>query len=123
MEESSGHAAHAITTLGITAEAVTDALDRELVGTLAAVGVESSGRTRFARSGDRRVPRWGQSAKLALKRALEEAVRLGDRAIHGEHLLVAIAGAEAGRIPRLLVELGIDEAQVRAALSADGDGD
>jgi ATP-dependent Clp protease ATP-binding subunit ClpA len=113
-----GRAGTALTGLGLTEEVVRAAIDRELVGALTAVGVRESGVLSVAtpRPG-RGVPRWGQSAKLAIKRSLEEAVRRGDRRIGNEHLLLALVGAEAGVVPRLLEELDVSPGQIRAALA------
>ncbi len=116
VEEPAGRAAAVIADLGLTAAAVSTAMERELVGALAAAGVDASTRAGSLSPTSPRVPGWGQSAKLALKRAVGETVRSDDRAIHDHHLLLAVMAAEAGRTPRLLVELGIDAAQVRAAL-------
>src|SRR3989442_12011181 len=70
-----GRAGHALAGLGVTEAAVREALDREMAGALAAAGVhESLPARRVPPLRGRSSPRWGQSAKLALKRTLEEAV-------------------------------------------------
>jgi ATP-dependent Clp protease ATP-binding subunit ClpA len=112
-----GRAGVALAGLGLTEEAVRAAIDRELLGALAAVGVRGHGARSAPTPRPRRGgPRWGQSAKLAMKRSLDEAVRRGDRRIGNEHLLLALVGAEAGVVPRLLQELGATPDQFRAAL-------
>lgn len=116
VEEPAGRAAAVIADLRLTGAAVSKAMERELVGALAVAGVDASARAGSSSPISRREPRWGQSAKLALKRALAETVRRGDRTIQDHHLLLAIVDAEAGRIPRLLAELEIDAERVRAAL-------
>jgi ATP-dependent Clp protease ATP-binding subunit ClpA len=113
-----GRAGAALTGLGVTEEAVRGAMDRELVGALASVGVREASSLSAATPRPRRgVPRWGQSAKLAIQRALEEAVSRGDRRIGNEHVLLALVGAEAGVVPRLLNELDLTPDQIRAALA------
>jgi ATP-dependent Clp protease ATP-binding subunit ClpA len=116
VEEPAGRAGAAIASLGLTSDAVSHAMDRELVGALAAAGVDATSRRSSSSPSESRAPRWGQSAKLTLKRALVETLRSGDRTIHDHHLLLAIVSAEAGRVPRLLDELGINADDVRAVL-------
>ena len=111
-----GRAGAALTSLGLTEEVVRASIDRELVGALAAVGVRESRTPSAVPRARRGEPRWGQSAKLAMKRSLEETVRRGERRIGNEHLLLALVGAEAGVVPRLLDELDLTPDQIRAAL-------
>jgi ATP-dependent Clp protease ATP-binding subunit ClpA len=117
LTEAPGRAGRVLVTLGLTEQSVREALDREVAGALAAVGVhDSQPAGRMLPTRGRRVPRWGQSAKLALKRTLHEARRRGERRLGNEHLLLAVVSAEAGVIPRVLDELQISPAQVREAL-------
>src|SRR2546430_7349719 len=116
-EVPSGRAGRVIVSLGLTQETVRQALDREMARALAAAGVhETPPVRRIPPTLGRGFPRWGQSAKLALKRTLEEALRRGDRTMGNEHLLLAIVSAEAGVIPRVLEEIQITPAQVRAGV-------
>jgi ATP-dependent Clp protease ATP-binding subunit ClpA len=103
--------------LGLTEESVRAGLDRELVSALQAVGVAApaGGRAGFRRAGS--APRFGQSAKLAIVRTMERAQERGDREIGHRHLMLAIASAEAGVVPRLLAELDLTRARVEAAFA------
>jgi ATP-dependent Clp protease ATP-binding subunit ClpA len=106
---------------GITADTISKACDREFRSALAAVGVDTerhapppSSRLRRGRT-----TRFAPSAKLALERSLAVCAELGDRRISNRHLLVAIVGADVGRTPALLDELGTTAEQlVRLAESA-----
>jgi ATP-dependent Clp protease ATP-binding subunit ClpA len=117
-ETPSGPAGRALVSLGMTEKSLNEGLDREFASALAAVGVHGSLplRLRPPLSGRAPTPRWGQSAKLALKRTLHEATRRRDRTLTSEHLLLGIVSLQAGVVPRLLEELQITPAQLRAAL-------
>src|SRR2546425_1717992 len=96
LTEAPGRAGRVLANLGMTGETVRAALDREFADALAAVGVHESLPARRKLSTPRRgFPRWGQSAKLAIKRALGEAIRRGDGKLGNEHLLLAVVSAEA----------------------------
>jgi ATP-dependent Clp protease ATP-binding subunit ClpA len=103
--------------LGLTEASVRAGLDRELVSALQAVGVSApaGGRAGFRRPGS--TPRFGQSAKLAIVRMLERAQERGDREIGHRHLVLAIASAEAGVVPRLLAELDLTRVRIDAAFA------
>ncbi len=118
VEAPSGPAGTVLADLGIDQGVVREGLRREFESALGAVGVHDAVPPRPMPPGSRRAPfpKWGESAKLALKRALEEAIRRGERPLANEHLLRAIVNAEAGVIPRLLEQLEVTPAQVHAAL-------
>lgn len=104
---------------GVSAERIRSALDREFQSALASVGVDTE-RTappppsRLRRG---RTTRFAPSAKLALERTLVAATDAGARRISPRHLLVAIAGAEVGRMPALLAELGVNGEELRRIAS------
>ena len=93
---------------GITADRIREARDREFRSALAAVGVhtERPAPPPSSRLKRGRTTRFAPSAKLALERTLVVCTELGDRRISNRHLLAAIAGADVGRTPALLEELG-----------------
>jgi hypothetical protein len=93
----------------------TTALERELATALQAVGVVAPAGIGPSATVGRPNPPWGQSAKLALERTLRAGVEEGDRQLEGRHLLLALARAEAGVVPRLLDELDITPAKIRSA--------
>jgi ATP-dependent Clp protease ATP-binding subunit ClpA len=113
--ESTGPTARALELLGLSEAAIRDAGDRELVSALRAVGVSAPAGARSVTSSGRTNPRWGQSAKLALERTLEIAVERADRSLEARHLLLALARAEAGIVPRLLAELDVSPGRIEAA--------
>ena len=117
LDDPSARTARAIRRLGLSKEAVGDAIDRELAGALGAVGVslESFASTRRVPGSSN--PRWGQSAKLALERTLRAASDRGDKRLDDRHLLLGLARAEAGVVPRLFELLGLTPGSVAAALA------
>lgn len=112
-------AATALRTVGISASDIDDALDREFQDSLIGVGVSAEHRRPYRRtSGANKRSPMGQSAKLAIERALEIAQSKEERVVTDGHLLLAITGTDAGLIPRLLAELGINTAQIHEAVDA-----
>lgn len=106
----------ALAALDVTERGVREALERELVGALAAVGVTMPAHRRAVPREGGRSPRLGQSAKLALERTRVVAAERGARTIEDHHLLIAITRAQAGVLPRLLAQLDRSPAQIEAAL-------
>jgi ATP-dependent Clp protease ATP-binding subunit ClpA len=117
-QHADGSTARALDALGINERTVRAALDEELADALQVVGVAAvvppPSPTR-GRSG-RATPKWGQSAKLVLVRALQVTVDRGHKQIDDRQLLIALTGAEAGVIPRLLRTLGVTASDIDAAL-------
>jgi ATP-dependent Clp protease ATP-binding subunit ClpA len=110
--------ARALQALGMTERAVRTALDDEYAGALNVVGVsgELATRPKLPNGSAATTPKWGQSATLALGRALQAAAHRGQRRIGDRHLLVALSQAEAGVIPRVLATLDVNTADIEAAL-------
>lgn len=94
--------AHALTAVGITAEAVRDRI-REIVGARASRDWEALG------------------VRPDLKRTLElaqrEARRFGHRQIASQHVLLALLRVEQCRAVEILADLGADPARVRTQLA------
>mgnify|MGYP000670989214 CR=1 FL=1 len=87
--DSTGPVGRALSGLGLSTSVVRDAVDRERATALAAVGVQEAFPPRDLLPNPRRsVPRWGESAKLAIKRAQKEATSRSARTIGHEHLLL-----------------------------------
>jgi ATP-dependent Clp protease ATP-binding subunit ClpA len=111
--------ARALDTLGISERAVRAALEEEFTHALQTVGVTATvpqqGPSRSGRSG-RATPKWGQSAKLALVRALQVTVDRGYKRIEDRQLLIALSLAEAGVVPRVLHTLGVTPSDIDTAL-------
>lgn len=108
--------ARALNALGITETSVRAALDEELAHALQAAGVTAGVPPRRPSQSGRATPTWGQSAKLALARALQIAVERGDKRIEDRHLLLALSQAEAGVIPRVLRTLNVTPRDIDEAL-------
>jgi ATP-dependent Clp protease ATP-binding subunit ClpA len=116
--------------LGVTAEqlrgTVTGGLDAEALATLgidldeirrrveATFGPGALERGRPARDGH--VP-FTPDAKKALELALREAVRLGDRHIGAEHLLLGLVRDDGSEAVAMLRRAGADPERIREALS------
>lgn len=109
---------------GLDHERLRNVLDEDVERTLEAVGV-SAGTLRIPSSalpmaGD---PRWGASAKTALRRASLIARDHGGRMIDPTHLLIGVLRANGGTVPRALASAGVDAnelaARAEATLGAD----
>ena len=98
---------------GLDEDRTRQALEDEFEGSLAAVGV-SLGQFDLEATADRsRAPRWGTSAKLALRRSATIAQARDDRSVTPGHILIGVLRAPVGTVPRALERAGID----RVALS------
>ncbi len=115
----SGETGRLLLAAGLDHESVGDALATEVEQSLAAVGVSlgafdlapvtpsSSANTRL-----------GTSAKLAMERAVKAAAARGDRRIASAHLLLGVARAQAGTVPRVLAIAGVDPSALAAKAEA-----
>ena len=104
---------------GLDHERLRGALDAEVEHTLMAVGV-ATGTIRIPAStlpmaGQ---PRFGESAKGALIRALKVAKRRGDRHLAPTHILLGVLGAKEGTVPRTLAAAGVDTTELAARVEA-----
>ena len=108
-----GVAAEAMSSLGVTLEDARGESEVMFSGALASIGISLEEIRREA--GDafdlrlpekRRIP-FSPGAKKILERALKTAVRLGDRYLGTEHILLAILENEEGTAVRILARLGV----------------
>jgi ATP-dependent Clp protease ATP-binding subunit ClpC len=108
-----GVAAEALSSLGVTLEDARGESEAMFSGALASIGISLEEIRREA--GDtfdlrlpenRRIP-FSSGAKKVLERALKTAVRLGDRYLGTEHILLAILENEEGTAVRILARLGV----------------
>lgn len=93
--------------LGLDYEGVRAALDREFEQSLAAVGVTMSAGPSSPRPG---TPPLGATVKLAMERGLASVRRKRD--LRPVHLLLGVAQARAGTVPRALAIAGVDPADL-----------
>ena len=100
---------------GLDDDGLRAALAAETARSLAAVGVSVEG---LQFSPFVKTPRFGQSAKLALERALKVALARNDRHIGSTHLTLAVLQPSVGTVPRALDGAGVDRARLISALSA-----
>jgi len=100
---------------GLDDDGLRAALAAETARSLAAVGVGVEG---LQFSPFVNTPRFGQSAKLALERALKVALARNDRHIGSTHLTLAVLQPSVGTVPRALDGAGVDRARLISALSA-----
>ena len=112
----SDRTARALRGLGVTEQTVRTALDEEFTHALHAVGVAAAPGSQRPSRPTRSNPRWGQSAKLALVRTLQVAVDRGQKPLDDHHILLALAQAEAGVIPRVLRTLDLTPSDIETAL-------
>ena len=109
-------AGRVLASVGLDHEGLRSALDAELRRSLDAAGV-GLGTIALAEpplptTGE---PRWGESSKRALQRALGVAKERGDRAIRPVDILVGVLRAEEGTVPRALAFAGVDAPALAAA--------
>ena len=102
---------------GLDDDGLRAALAAETARSLAAVGV-GVGVEGLQFSPFVNTPRFGQSAKLALERALKVALARNDRHIGSTHLTLAVLQPSVGTVPRALDGAGVDRARLISALSA-----
>jgi ATP-dependent Clp protease ATP-binding subunit ClpA len=117
-----GVAAEALSSLGVTLEAVREESEGMLSEALSSVGISLEEVRREAGEAfemripdDRRIP-FSPRAKKALEGALREAVRLRDNRITNEHVLLGVLRDGNGTAVRLLGNLGVTPAAVKERL-------
>ncbi|MFC5266544.1 Clp protease N-terminal domain-containing protein [Kribbella qitaiheensis] len=110
---------------GLTRDAIRAALDQEWEQSLATAGIAVTvAELPTATPDEERTPAIGESTKLLLKRAMDNAAATGGGRIGASNMLVGILDANLGRVPRALDLAGIDRAALRAqATQAAEQGD
>jgi ATP-dependent Clp protease ATP-binding subunit ClpA len=103
---------------GLEHELLVQALDAELEASLAAVGVALGHFELTSTPDPERVPRWGESAKLALSRAARLAAGRRDRSLTPGHIVVGALRARAGTLVRALDLAGLDRVALAARVEA-----
>jgi ATP-dependent Clp protease ATP-binding subunit ClpA len=104
---------------GLDHERLRGVLDADVEHTLEVVGV-AVGTIRIPSStlpmaGE---PRWGASAKTALRRASTIARDHGERHLNPTHILLGVLRAGEGTVPRALAAAGVDTAELAARAQA-----
>jgi ATP-dependent Clp protease ATP-binding subunit ClpC len=108
-----GIAAEALFSLGVTLEDARDESEAMFAGALASVGISleevrrEAGETFDLRIPDKRRIPFAPGAKKVLERAVGRSVRLGDRYLGTEHILLAILDNGEGTAVRILARLGV----------------
>jgi ATP-dependent Clp protease ATP-binding subunit ClpA len=105
--------ARALDRAGLDHETVEQALADERERSLAAVGI-SIGDFDLPAPRLATKPRMAAGAKSALEHALRISLERADRRIDGGHILLALLRAEAGTVPRVLREAGVERDELRA---------
>jgi ATP-dependent Clp protease ATP-binding subunit ClpA len=108
-------AGHALRDVGLDAPELRDAIQRDFERVLRTAGIDAGG-VDLPANCRRTKPRWGASAKLGLKRALDDAKQRGDRKVGCEHVLRGLLAAEHGTVPRILAAEGIDRDELTGRL-------
>jgi ATP-dependent Clp protease ATP-binding subunit ClpA len=112
-------AARALSECGIGPQAITDAIEQDLVAALAAVGVPASvvdAAPPLPRA-DR--PNMSPAAKAALEQSLRECVRRGDRRIGTEHLLLGLLSSPGVGLRRVLRALDVEPERLAALVQVE----
>ncbi|WP_112242817.1 Clp protease N-terminal domain-containing protein [Kribbella monticola] len=110
-----GDAARLLAEAGLTRDAIRAALDQEWEQSLAVAGVTVTVAELPRATSERgRNPKFGESAKLVLKRAAERAKRLGASRMSPAHVLVGVLDTKLGRVPRTLELAGVDRTALYA---------
>jgi len=110
-----GDVARLLAGVGLTRDAIRAALDQEWEQSLAVAGVTVTVAELPRATPERgRHPKFGESAKLVLKRAAERARKLGANRMTAAHVLVGVLDTRLGRVPRTLELAGIDRAALYA---------
>jgi len=112
-------AARAIAEAGLGPEAITEAIEADLVAMLEVVGVPASvvDSMPAAPRGDR--PDFGVHGKRALEQAVREALRRNERPIAAEHLLLGALHAPSPTLTRGLARLGVEPARLVALVEVE----
>ena len=111
----SGPIAQLLIEAGLTRDAVRAALDAEWEQSLAVAGVTVTvAELPRATPDPKRQAKFGESAKLVLKRAAERAKRFGASRMGPGHVLVGLLDTNFGRVPRALELAGVDRSALYA---------
>ncbi|TDU91049.1 ClpA/ClpB-like protein [Kribbella voronezhensis] len=113
--QSAGPVSRLLTEAGLTRETIRDALDREWEQSLSVAGIAVAVAELPTPTPDRgRPPKFGESAKLVLKRAADLARRLGAHRITAAHILAGLLDTNLGRVARALDLAGVDRPALQA---------
>jgi ATP-dependent Clp protease ATP-binding subunit ClpA len=104
---------------GLDHDRLRDVLDADVEHTLEAVGVSAATiripDSTLPMAGE---PRWGASAKTALRRASTIARDQGHRSLDPTHILLGVLRASEGTVPRALATAGVDADALAARAEA-----
>jgi ATP-dependent Clp protease ATP-binding subunit ClpA len=101
---------------GLTRDALRAALDREWEQSLAVAGITLDAATLPKATPDPdRTPHIGESTKLVLKRAMDNASDVGGGRIGAANILVGLLETTLGRVPRALALTDADLPALKAA--------
>jgi ATP-dependent Clp protease ATP-binding subunit ClpA len=113
--QSGGPISGLLTDAGLTRDAIRAALDGEWEQSLSVAGVAVAVAELPPATPDRgRQPKFGESAKLVLKRAADQARRLGAHRISAAHVLIGVLDTNLGRVARVLDLAGVDRPALQA---------
>ena len=117
-----GVASQALTSLGVTSEAVREQSEELLSEALSSIGISLEEARRSAGDAfdlrlpdERRIP-FSPRAKEALEQALPEALRVGDHRITPEHILLGILRNSNGTAATILSRLDVEAGAVEERL-------
>jgi ATP-dependent Clp protease ATP-binding subunit ClpA len=115
----SGAAARALGEAGLDAASIEQAIEQDLVAALETVGVPASvvASTPVHPRADR--PNFSAPAKQALERALQHAVRRGERRLGSEHVLLGLIDPPAVSVGRVLARLDVAPQRLAALVQVE----
>lgn len=112
-----GPARRTLAEAGVTADAVAESLEQELVRALEPLGIGAAGVAAAGppvRRGGRL--RFTSPAKRTLEGAVKAAVARGERRIGAEHVLLGVLDVRSPVVDAVLADAGTNRAALRAAL-------
>jgi len=119
LAEGSSPAARAIAEAGMDSEAITAAIEADLVAMLEVIGVPASvvGATPATPRVDR--PDFGIHARRALEQAMREAVNRKEKRLGPEHVLLGALHAPSPTLARVLARLDVEPARLGALVDVE----
>ncbi len=112
-------AARAIAEVGLTAEAIADTIEADLVAMLELVGVPPSVVSSTPALPRADLPGFSLQSKQALEQALREAVRRRDRKIGAEHLLLGALRPPGPTLARVLARHDVEPERLAALVQVE----
>ena len=112
-------AARAIAEAGLDDDAITAAIEADLVAMLEVVGVPASVVDAIPAAPRVDRPDFGVHARRALEQAMREAIRRDERRLGPEHVLLGVLHAPSPTVARVLARLDVEPARLAALVDVE----